>query len=67
MYAFASCVCVSVCVFVCVGMSRCDVKCHTSWDAGGFDVARAPFSILSPQISPGNPISSEWVACGSEG
>lgn len=67
MHAFAF-ICIHVCVGVCLaGTSWGDVKCHTSWEAGGVDVARAPFSILSPKISPGHPISSEGVECGSEG
>lgn len=55
-----------VCVCVClVGTSWGDVKCHTSWEEGGFD---APFSISSPKISPGYPNSSEGLEeHGSEG
>ncbi len=63
-----ACICVHVYARVCwVGTSWGDVKCHTSWEAGGFDVARAPFSILIPKISPGHPISSDGVERGSGG
>lgn len=52
--------CVSVFVVVTRGG---DAKCHTTWDAGGFDVAHAPFPILNPKISPGHPI--RWEGGGS--
>lgn len=56
-----------------MGVSWGDVKCHTSWEAEGFDVAHAPFSILSSKSSLGNPIScgagDQWEvkACGKCG
>lgn len=45
------CMCTCVCVCVClVGKGNGKEKCHTPWEARGFDVAHAPSPILGPKV-----------------
>ena len=54
-------------VFICVcslDAGKGKVKCHTLWEAGGFDVTHVPSPILSPKISPEHLIRFERVERG---